>query len=233
MLILFPETWGNFASEFSKGRAKVMAKEMLTLDQVTENVGGLIKTMKSVKGFRIGEPITGFVKKMADAIEAGKQADAIDVGEELVSVGRSILGKFIRNSVVDQKSEADEMLLRQAHFNKILSRVVAEGYDEDIVARLEKLRKELEEAVNVERNGTFEVRIGAYNAMSQAAEDADKEQEKRDRVRRVQRQEAARAAASNGKKDALPQVPTNKGTEQRATLLAARKQQADALKALL
>ncbi len=208
----------------------------MTLEQSTDRVKTLITTMKSVTGFKVGEPIKGMVEAMAGHIELGQQDDAIAKAGEIFSVGRSILGKFLRNSVVSQMAEVaegqDPTVAKEAFFVREIRLRREDGFDADLLARLEKFRKELEEAVRVETNGTFDQRIMAYNSMSKVLVEADAEQRKRDRVRMVREEETKRLAKKN-RDDRATELNIAAAQTQRQRLLSKRKEEADSIRGLL
>ena len=198
-----------------------MANNTPTLDSVKTQIVDLVKVMKSVQGFRVSEVIAEGLQSMARAIDSGEDGYAIKVGIETLKAGRNILGSFLRHSVVDRKMEGDQ--IREAKFNRELGiRREEEGYDPDIMERLESCRTELEKAVMVETSGTFAQRVALYNAMCKALWEADVAQEKRDKVR----QEVARQKR-------LTRETIQGGTERRGQILAARRREADQILALI
>ncbi len=152
------------------------------LDTAVTTVAGFVRTAKSVVGFELKQPVTGLVRDMASLIEAGQNSAAMEKAGEVMSIGRSVLAKFVRFSVVDQVN-GDQV--KTARFRWQIDALIDENYHEDLTNRLKKLFRELEEAVRVELNGTFDTRVTAYNAMAMAIEDVKIEQAKRDRVRAV------------------------------------------------
>jgi deoxyribodipyrimidine photolyase-like uncharacterized protein len=141
-----------------------------------------------------------------------------------MSVGRSALAKFIRYSVVDQVVEGQAPKI--ARFRWQIDELEADSYHKDLVARLRKFFGELEEAVNTERNGTFEARVSAYNALAKAIEVVKAEQSRRDRVREV------RAKAGFDKPKPVRQPRVTK-IDDSPEAIATRKASADSLRDLI
>lgn len=203
----------------------------VSFDQIKDDLRTLVTQMKTVDGFRIGEPITVQVQAMASHIEAGKTQEAVAAGREAISAGRNILGAFLRNSVIDRRPEGQPE--RPAYFTEqIRLRRDDEKYDEDIVAGLESKRKKLEEAVRTETNGTYSARVEAYNTLKKALDDADRMQSQRDNVRR---QQDAAAKKQKKRQDDVDATERNKAAAaiQRQQMLASRKQEADDIRNLI
>jgi hypothetical protein len=202
----------------------------LTIDQSRENVAAVLVTMKSVKGFKIGKPIDEFVTKMAQLIAAGNNAEAIKQGGEIVSVGRSILGAFIRNSAIDHmKGEVQTT----AYFNRqIALRRDEEWYDTDLIDGLVARHAELLEAIKTESAGDFTKRVAAYNAMSDSLTASDAEQNRRDQVRRTLEQAEKVAKSKKGKGDKA-EGERKVANAQREAVRQVRQNQADELLNLL
>lgn len=193
-------------------------------DEATTIVAGFIRTAKSVSGFEVREPIKGFVLDMAKAIEAGQNNVAVEKAGSIMSIGRSVLGKYIRFAVVDQQVEGKAP--RVARFRWQIEELVADSYHEDILAGLWKKFDELAEAVRLELNGAFDLRVAAYNAMAKAIETARIEQARRDRVRDVR----AKAGFDKPKPQRQPKM---KQVDDSPEAVAARAARAAELTALL
>lgn len=204
----------------------------MTIEESAERVKLVISVMKSFQGFKIGDPVAGWVREMAEAIECNDTKTALARGGEIVSVGRSILGKFVRNSVFDQMAEDSQTVTREAHYNRELRLRVEDGFDEDIIGGLRKAHTELLEAVRLETNGTFDRRRDAYNAMQKCLADADVEQRRRDNVRAVRVKESKRVA-KKAKDDRATELNRAAAQTQREKILAARRETAGALTSLL
>ncbi|MFZ2523577.1 MAG: hypothetical protein WAW92_04300 [Minisyncoccia bacterium] len=210
---------------------KNSTRHEITLEQSVERVTEVIAAMKSFMDFKVGDPVAGWVRQMAEAIEQNDAKTALARGGDIVSVGRSILGKYVRNSVFDQMTD-DGQMVREAHFNKELRLRVEEGYDEDIVGGLRKAHTRVLEAVRLETNGTFDLRRDAHNAMQKCLAEADVVQRRRDNVRVVREREAQRVAkkAKDARATELNRVAAQ---TQREKILAARRETAGHLISLL
>lgn len=209
-----------------------MAKPILvSTDQLKDELRTLIGQMKTVDGFQIGESITVGIQTMASHVEAGRTNDAVVAGLEAMKAGRNILGAFLRNSVIDRRREG--LPEKPSHFTaQIRFRRDDEKYDEDIIDGLESKRKKLEEAVRTENNGTFTVRVEAYNTIKKALNDADLEQKRRDNVR-AQRNAVAKKTQKQQQDVEATARNQAVATQQREQMLARRKQEADDIRNLI
>lgn len=208
-------------------------QQPVSLDQVREDLRGLIGHMKSVDGFRIGEAVKENVNQMAKHVEAGGTAEAVEAGLEALEAGRNILGAFLRHSVIDRKPGDDGQPGKDSFFTREIGlRRDDEKFDEDIIAGLEAKRKNLEEVVRTENNSCFTQRIEAYNIAKRSLDDADREQKRRDIVRRQQALHQKRV--QNGQKDAETMARNQAAAaNQRQQLLEQRKKDADDIRSLL
>ncbi|MBA3732880.1 hypothetical protein H0W91_00715 [Patescibacteria group bacterium] len=159
--------------------------ENVTFGDVKTQVVELAGMMKTVSGFRLPDAFQEGLKIMASFVKDGKLNEATKAGKSCLETGRGILRAFLRNSVLDQEERPGKPA-KVARFNVDIKRRASDqdgAYDGDIIARLEKFRGTLEEAVKTETNGVFIQRVSAYNAMVEALKGADVQQKQLDRTR--------------------------------------------------
>ncbi|OHA88576.1 MAG: hypothetical protein A3C70_01195 [Candidatus Zambryskibacteria bacterium RIFCSPHIGHO2_02_FULL_43_14] len=156
-----------------------MAKKTndFSIEQMTEQIRAMLAKLGAVRGFKIGSPIRSHIETMADCVREGDTTGAIKAAKEALSTGRNILRAFLRGAVID-RPEKMSYLTREIGIRR-----VDKCYHEDIVAHMESRRRKFEEAVHVETDEDFSVRIAMYNEVVVAIEKADEEQGLRDRLK--------------------------------------------------
>jgi len=160
-----------------------MANGSVGFTSVMDDMRQMKAVISQIPVFRVHPDVRDEWRRAADLLEKGSEEEAVSVGADAVKSIRNMLGAFLRSSVIG-KAIGD--VRQPGHFQKLVDERDADNYDEDVVGSLRKKLSDLEEAVRAETNGTFEQRVAAYTAMSQAIESADQEQKKRDEKRRVQ-----------------------------------------------
>jgi hypothetical protein len=148
-----------------------------SLEKVQNDLETLMEVMKSVAEFRADIRIIGPQQLMISLAEAGKLTEAVMSGQQALLAAQNIFGAFLRNSVMDEK--------KLPRFIVRFTACREKGYDPDILTNLQTKGQELEKAVRTETNGSFARRAEAYNALTKAFDDADREQAERNRASKV------------------------------------------------
>lgn len=153
-----------------------------TLDEIKSRITALVGAMDATQMFKRPVPVQKGLDSTASLIEAGDIESAVKAGMEVLLAGRSILGAFLRYSVISRsfpgQSEQIPLFTRE-----ILNRKYkTPGYDKDLLEKLEVARARLEKAVCTENGEEFKLRVPAYNAMRDTLASADKTQTQRDRT---------------------------------------------------
>ena len=147
-----------------------------SMDSISMQIEVLSVSMRSINVF-VMDKFKELLKPVSDAVADGNDEEAIDKGIIALKGGRTIFAAFIRNSV----GEGDKAFFTRA----INRRRDVDGYDPDLVSRLEASRKELQVVLMTETGGIFNERVKAHNALSATLKEVDELQRKRNRVRRV------------------------------------------------
>lgn len=202
-------------------------QQISTIAELFVVLGDLTKVMRGTKSFKMSSEFKAAFVNVADYIEANDERQAVRGGLEVLKMGRGILHAFYRNSVIDKVANGE--LQKLARFTLDMNeRRDVRRYDQDVVAKLEKVRKALEQTVRMETGDFFAERLVAYNTMNEALETADAEQKKRNGVRKEReltaRKTREKAAEEAGKLAAVAQ---------RDALMQQRKSEAQSLIALV
>lgn len=220
----------NMQNQYQAKSLKDFAVTM-NIEEAKTKVRELLGFMRSAPSFKINNTITEFVTKFAEFIKGGDSDNAIRQAGQLLSVGRSIFGKYLRNSVVDHEETKNEKSFTvEAHFNRIIRLKTEQCYDEDLVGQLKAGHAKLLTAVSEEKDGDFSRRIAAYTEMVTLVDGIDDLQFARDEAAR-DAAEKAKKLAKKGRQAAEDAAATerNKQRDQsaRQRLLAQREQEAD------
>lgn len=197
-----------------------MTESMIAM---TEGLKQLASDMKSIIGFKIDRDVKSGYETIATLIETGQTDQALDKGRETLNAGHAIMRAFIRNSVVNRTPQGEPEQV--AHFNRTLDLMREDHVDGDIIDKFEAARKKLEEAVRVETNGTFAMRIAAYNEVKTTLEWARETQQKRDATRLVQ--------IKAGTRKVPKATEPGNNQNQRIAMIAQRVEQASEIRGLI
>lgn len=193
----------------------------MTEKKTFESVVGLMREVKAIcdqiPAFRIPEEIIKGFSKSAALHQVGKSDEGARAGLKLVGHLRGLLAAFIRFSVYPkQMPDGSE---RKPFFVQQIERLEEDGYETGIIVGLRAKMEELVQAVKAETDGSFELRIAAYTAMTEALRIAEEEQAKFDRKR------------LNGG-HAIQKPAPDTAMAKRMALLDRRKAEADAARAI-
>lgn len=196
-----------------------------------------IAVMKSIVGFEINHVrLLQIHEDIGKLILTGATEEAAAMCGQFVALGRSVVGNFLYNSVVNQIDEAGE-ITKEARFHQIVRELEEDGYGKDLVDRMKKYARELLEAVRIETSWDFTRRVAAYNKMYEVIAEAKEEQGKRDFKRQmemlhgtkaVRRAQKAAEAARNGEADNSAEAEASRaaGQRQRDAMIRVRVEEA-------